>query len=580
MEHNDEHSGIDLERLRQAFGRRKKTFAITLLACLIMTVLAVVLIPASYQSKSTILIEQQEIPQELVRSTVTSYADQRIETITQRVMTSSNLWKIVEKYDLYIDERRRETREYIINEMREEAIQRNVISAEVVDPRSGRPTEATIAFQLSFEYESPMLAQRVTNELTTLFLSENLKSRTQMAEQASSFLTSEAEKLDATVARLEQELATFKEEHFDSLPELTDLNLRLLDRTEQALRENQLSMNGVKERMIYLESELAQIDPHRPVIMADGQGLLSSRTRLKAAKQQFEQAGARYSAEHPSVLQLQSEIEGLLAEVPDSEAPKLKLDIYTRQLAELRQRYSDAHPSVQQLQARIAKLTVMAEASGDSEAAIGADNPAYVQIKAQKEAAMLELDNLRAQRTLLRDDLARYEARITQAPKIEQRYQQLQRDYQSAVLKYAEVKAKQQEANLGRSLESEQKGERFTLIEPPLIPEEPHSPNRKLLAVLGVLLSLGLSVGLVMVKEMLDKSIRGRKELVKAIGAAPLAVIPIIATPHDLSLKRKQIWLLSAGLVLAIVASLTIFHLFIKPLDVTWYIALRKLGVM
>lgn len=580
MEHNDEHSGIDLERLRQAFGRRKKTFAITLLACLIMTVLAVVLIPASYQSKSTILIEQQEIPQELVRSTVTSYADQRIETITQRVMTSSNLWKIVEKYDLYIDERRRETREYIINEMREEAIQRNVISAEVVDPRSGRPTEATIAFQLSFEYESPMLAQRVTNELTTLFLSENLKSRTQMAEQASSFLTSEAEKLDATVARLEQELATFKEEHFDSLPELTDLNLRLLDRTEQALRENQLSMNGVKERMIYLESELAQIDPHRPVIMADGQGLLSSRTRLKAAKQQFEQAGARYSAEHPSVLQLRSEIEGLLAEVPDSEAPKLKLDIYTRQLAELRQRYSDAHPSVQQLQARIAKLRVMAEASGDSEAAIGADNPAYVQIKAQKEAAMLELDNLRAQRTLLRDDLARYEARITQAPKIEQRYQQLQRDYQSAVLKYAEVKAKQQEANLGRSLESEQKGERFTLIEPPLIPEEPHSPNRKLLAVLGVLLSLGLSVGLVMVKEMLDKSIRGRKELVKAIGAAPLAVIPIIATPHDLSLKRKQIWLLSAGLVLAIVASLTIFHLFIKPLDVTWYIALRKLGVM
>ncbi|TNC82152.1 MAG: lipopolysaccharide biosynthesis protein [Oleiphilus sp.] len=580
MEHNDEHSGIDLERLRQAFGRRKKTFAITLLACLIMTVLAVVLIPASYQSKSTILIEQQEIPQELVRSTVTSYADQRIETITQRVMTSSNLWKIVEKYDLYIDERRRETREYIINEMREEAIQRNVISAEVVDPRSGRPTEATIAFQLSFEYESPMLAQRVTNELTTLFLSENLKSRTQMAEQASSFLTSEAEKLDATVARLEQELATFKEEHFDSLPELTDLNLRLLDRTEQALRENQLSMNGVKERMIYLESELAQIDPHRPVIMADGQGLLSSRTRLKAAKQQFEQAGARYSAEHPSVLQLRSEIEGLLAEVPDSEAPKLKLDIYTRQLAELRQRYSDAHPSVQQLQARIAKLRVMAEAAGDSEAAIGADNPAYVQIKAQKEAAMLELDNLRAQRTLLRDDLARYEARITQAPKIEQRYQQLQRDYQSAVLKYAEVKAKQQEANLGRSLESEQKGERFTLIEPPLIPEEPHSPNRKLLAVLGVLLSLGLSVGLVMVKEMLDKSIRGRKELVKAIGAAPLAVIPIIATPHDLSLKRKQIWLLSAGLVLAIVASLTIFHLFIKPLDVTWYIALRKLGVM
>lgn len=580
LDYNEEQGGLDLERLRRAFGRRRKTFVLTLLACLTVTVLTVVLIPASFQSKSTILIEQQEIPQELVRSTVTSYADQRIETITQRVMTSSNLWKIVEKYDLYADERKKETREYILNEMREEAIQRNVISAEVVDPRSGRPTEATIAFQLSFEYHSPMLAQRVTNELTTLFLSENLKTRTQMAEQASTFLTSEAEKLDVTVARLEKELATFKEAHFDSLPELTDLNLRLLDRTEQALRENQLSINGVKERMIYLESELAQIDPHRPVILADGQGLLSSRTRLKAAKQELEQASARYSAEHPTVVQLQSEIDGLLEEVPDAEAPKLKLDIYTRKLAALKQRYSDEHPSVKQMQARLDSLRYMAANQSTAERDEGADNPAYVQIKAQKDAAMLELESLQAQSKLLRDDLTRYEARITQAPKIEQRYQQLQRDYQSAVLKYAEVKAKQQEANLGRSLESEQKGERFTLIEPPLVPEEPHSPNRKLLAVLGVLLSLGISVGLVVLKEMLDKSIRGRKELVQAMGAAPLAVIPVITTAREMSLRRRHFWLLAGALLVACVASLMLFHIFIKPLDVTWYIALRKFGVM
>ena len=144
-------SGLDLPKLLSGFKRRRKTLLLTLLLGLVATLLAVIFIPAKYLSRSTILIEQQEIPEDLVRSTVTSYADQRIETITQRVMTTSNLWQIVEKYDLYPDERKRETRQFVLEKMRDDGISRNVISAEVVDPRSGRPTEATIAFQLAFK---------------------------------------------------------------------------------------------------------------------------------------------------------------------------------------------------------------------------------------------------------------------------------------------------------------------------------------------------------------------------------------------------------------------------------------------
>ncbi len=576
----EDNNGPDLGRLLSGFKRRKKTFVLTLTVALIVTVLTVVLIPASYKSESTILIEQQEIPQELVRSTVTSYADQRIEIITQRVMTSSNLWKIVEKYDLYKDERKKETREYILNEMRDDAISRQVISAEVVDPRSGRPTEATIAFKLAFIYDSPMLAQRVANELTSLFLSENLKTRTQMAEQASSFLTNETRKLDTQVKTLENELAEFKQAHFDSLPELTDLNIRLLDRTEQALRENQLQIQRVKERMIYLESELAQIDPQNPLIRGNGQALLSSQARLKLAKQELEQQSAKYSSEHPDVVRLKKEIDALLLEVDDVDAPALKLEIYQRKLSELRQRYLDEHPSIVQLKSRIQALESLAGSGGSQTERESADNPAYLQIKAQKEAAELEMASLKQQAILLKEDLETYEERITLAPTIEQKYQQLQRDYQSAVLKHAEVKAKQQEANLGQSLESEQKGERFTLIEPPLVPEEPHSPNRILLGVLGVFLSLGISVGLVIVREMLDKSIRGRKELINAIGAPPLAVIPNIITAGEAVGNRRKMFIWILVCLVGIAALLGLFHVFVKPLDVTWYVALRKFGLM
>ena len=170
--------------------------------------------------------------------------------------------------------------------------------------------------------------------------------------------------------------------------------------------------------------------------------------------------------------------------------------------------------------------------------------------------------------------------RIALAPIIEQQYQQLNRDYQAAVLKHAEVKAKQQEANLGRSLESEQKGERFTLIEPPLVPEEPHSPNRLLLAVLGVLVSVGLSVGMVILREVTDRSIRGRKDLIAAIGAPPLAIIPVIVTGAESRAQTQRIWWFAGAALASIGVLLVLFHVFVKPLDVTWYVALRKFGLM
>jgi uncharacterized protein involved in exopolysaccharide biosynthesis len=580
-EHNNA-GGVDLQKLRSGFKRRRKIFAIALALGLVATMLALVLIPATYLSKSTILIEQQEIPAELVRSTVTSYADQRIETITQRVMTTKNLWDIVEKYDLYPELREKETRQHILELMRDKGINRNIISAEVVDPRSGRPTEATIAFQLSFKYENPQLAQRVANELTTLFLSENLKTRTEMAGQAESFLTTEAQKLNTRVLQLEQDLAEFKERNFDSLPELVDLNIRMLDRTEQALRENELARNSVRERLVFIESQLAQTEPNASIVSGHGERLLSSAARLKFTKQQYEQALARYSEAHPEVQRLYKEMTGLMGDVPDQDAPRLKLEIFQLQLTQAQARYSDEHPTVQNLQQAVARVGALAasDRSGDTSASENADNPAWLQLKAQFETAQLEMESYNQREALLKADLKKYETRITDAPRIEQTYQQLSRDYQSAVLKYAEIRAKQQEASLGQSLESEQKGERFTLIEPPLVPEEPHSPNRKLIGVLGLFLSLGLAVGLVLLREMMDKSIRGRKALINAMGAAPLAIIPLIVTPDENATARRNVWLAILFGALVTVALLGVFHVFVKPLDVTWYLALRKFGWM
>ena len=169
-----------------ALTRYKGRMIATILVISIFSAAIAFVLPPVFRSTATILIEQQEIPQDLVRSTVTSFADQRIQVISQRVMTRANLMQIIKKYDLYVEEQKKEPTEVIIDKMRDD-IKMNTISADVVDPRNGRPTQATIAFTLSFDSKSPKLAQQVTNELVSLYLNENLKSRTQMAVETSGY---------------------------------------------------------------------------------------------------------------------------------------------------------------------------------------------------------------------------------------------------------------------------------------------------------------------------------------------------------------------------------------------------------
>jgi uncharacterized protein involved in exopolysaccharide biosynthesis len=154
------------------------------------------------------------------------------------------------------------------------------------------------------------------------------------------------------------------------------------------------------------------------------------------------------------------------------------------------------------------------------------DNPAYIQIQAGREAARTERASLMEQQMQLRARLAELEQRSAATPMIERDYTALMSDLVSAQKKHAEVQQKQMEAQLGENLETERKGERFTLIEPPLEPQKPVSPNRLLILVMGVLLSIGTALGLMWLLEALDTRIRSRDDIIALLNVPPLAVIP------------------------------------------------------
>ncbi|MBK1647120.1 Wzz/FepE/Etk N-terminal domain-containing protein [Rhabdochromatium marinum] len=569
--------------------RRKWQLIIPAVLLSIIGLITAVILPPTYRSTATILIEQQEIPDELVRSTVTSYAAQRVQTISQRVMTTENLGKIIESYHLYPDLMQRYGLVSAVDQMRED-IKLDMISADVIDPRSGRPSEATIAFSLSYENESPNVAQRVANDITSLFLSENLKDRQQSAKDTASFLQKEANKLADKLGRVEAQLAQFKQEHGDSLPELKSLNLQLIQRTEERLRDTDQAIRTLKERKIYLEGQLAQIDPFSELFSVDGRRVLGPADRLKALEAEYATVAARYSSQHPDRMRIEREIATLRQQVGQSENVTAELERALRaqqeELADLRERYSNEHPDVKALtsaititQRQLAKARRGGAAHASSEV-IDADNPAYIQLQAQLQAAEAELQSLQNTREQTQAKLTTLEERIAKGPSIELEYQALTRDHENTIATYREVKQRLMAAELGEALETERKGERFSLIEPPRLPEQPAKPNRLAIAFLGFVLAFGGGVGNLALQEVLDRSVHNTRDLEAIIMGPPLAVIPFIETEADVRRRTRYRLIAVLGSILGLTLATAAVHYFVKPLDILWIKVLDRAGLL
>ena len=442
------------ERLR-ALSRYQGRIALVTGLAVTASILLAFLLPPTYQSQATILIEQQEIPQDLVRSTITSFADQRVQVISQRVMTSQNLLQIIERYDLYADIRKSKPREVLLKQMRDD-VHMQMIGADVIDPRSGRPTRANIAFSVAYENRTPDVAFKVANELTSLYLNENSSSRTKQAQQAASFLKEEADRLNAEISAMDTQLAAFKTKHSESLPELTQLNMTGMERTDTELRDVENRLGTLNQQRLLMEAQLAQLNPSGMLMSDSGQRILSPEDRLKAARSQLAGALARYAPDHPEVLAARREVAGLEAQVgadPDVNDLNRQLEASRGQLAAARERYAPDHPDVKRLERQVASLE---QSIASTPATVRPrlnnkpDNPAYIQVKGQLDALGAERDTLLKKESDLRAKLAEYEGRLATAPEVERSYRGLVRDSENLRIKYQEVRAKQRSPRTSR----------------------------------------------------------------------------------------------------------------------------------
>lgn len=580
---NMQETSFDFRQIKQAIKRRRKAALATFAGLLLLSVMVAVLLPPVYRSSATVLIEQQEIPEDLVRSTVTSYADQRIQMITQRAMTFANLSEIIRKYDLYADARKRTPLEEVVEQMRED-IDQQMISADVVDPRSGRPVSATIAFRIAYSNENPQLAQKVANEIVSKFLEENLRNRNEMAEQAETFLADELAKLRGRISELEERIARFKQENMGSLPEQLAANRTSLDRKESEIDEISRRIQSLEERRVYLTSQLSVVDPFTSVVGNGQNSGMRTEGRIRMLQDRYLSLSSMYTQDHPDVVRVRMELDELMkgsSVALDRRFVEKQLQILEADYQKMATTYSPDHPDMVRTLRQLNEYRIFArDLPTQPRRSVNedADNPAYIQLAATLESTEIEIDSLRKSRIALQQKIEELELALTSAPDIEKSYRNLLRDHENTTRRYQELKGKQLEAQLARSLEVERKSERFTLIEPPMIPERPVKPNRLLLIALGFILAAVMAVAVIWVLESADQTIRSSADIVRLTGQSPLAVIPRIQIRDETDQAARRVRLAAAFAGVAFIVVVSGVHFLMMPIDVLWFVLMRKLG--
>lgn len=503
--------GLDLQHYLGAVRRRHLHFLIPLFLGWLAVWAASWVLPPRYISSTLILVEQPTMPKDFVTPNVNDDLQERMQSITQQILSRTRLLHIIEQFNLYAHKHSQPSPDQKVDLMRKD------INIELVrDDRS-----QITAFNVSYTSRDARVAQQVTSELTNLFINENVEQSQNQSTDVTKFLEAQLESARKTLSEQEEKVRQFKAQHLGEMPAQLATNLQILSGLQSQLQTEEDSLNTAKQQRVYLQS------------MAD---------QYRALQGSSKTPDGNASVGLPAL---------------DQELDKLKA-----QLAELSSRYTDRHPDVRKLKEQIAKdeklrdqlrATLQAKAaaspSDGSETATvpGNADPVQesllVQIQGQLKSNQVELSNREHSIAALKLKVEEYQSRLNQEPVREQQLADLTRGYDQSKLSYDDLLKKKNESAMATSMVMQQRGERFQVIDAPSFPQKPDFPNR--LKFCGIGLGIGLALGLVVAGafEFLDDRMYNEKELKKMLPAQVIAEIPAIVSLSDEQRESRKLWL-------------------------------------
>ncbi|MDI1231720.1 MAG: lipopolysaccharide biosynthesis protein [Methylobacter sp.] len=549
--------------------RRKNYIVVTWLLVSVISVIVAYNLPKIYRSTATMLIEAP-IPTKLFDPIDSQFGESQIQSIYQRVMTTNNILAIIDESSLYSDIKDAYTKYELADLFKK--------NAEVMlTPSSFTPTAqsgmAEIAFDISFSDSEPTKAKEIADKLTTLFIEQNDKGRTQRAIKATDFLMEESDKLNQELSEIDEKVASYKEENNFILPEQVQGSLLAIDRMENELRDTDSQIRATKERISFLTAELARAQQEIPGRL-DDKAPQSRADSLRSLRAKYLQISSIYSPTHPSVVRLKREIKAF---DPTFEGMPVKEDVL-KQLAKakhefklLQETYAGNHPDIAQRRKQIDRLEQqlknMPLGSQPEQVAMQTTNPAYFGVEAQYKSSQSELQSLIQKQGYLKEKLEKMHSTLLQAPQVEMGYTDLIRERDNTIKKYTQLKEKWLDAKLVQTLEEQQQGQTITIIEEPAIPSQPEKAIRRKVAIGGFFMGIIAGLGVAFVVEFLEPGIRGYRAISEVTGLMPLVVVPYIESPSELEerlvkqsqLRKIIVWTSIAGLLLATVVMFIYF---------------------
>ena len=519
---------LDMQRCLDVVRRRYPYFLIPLLLGWLVVWGTSWVLPVKYKSGTLILVEQPTMPKDYVTPNINEDLQNRLQNITQQILSRTRLLRIIDQLKLYDESRRQITPDEKVELMRKD------IQIELVRD----PQNAITAFNIYYSARDPQVAQQVTRELTNLFINENLEARQQQSEDTTRFLESQLETARQSLAELDARIRAFKGEHEGELPSQQASNLQILAGLQSQLESEQRALNTAQQQRVYLQTLINQYRTLQGTSRtADGvpTGLPAIDQQLERLRSQLADLSAHYTDRYPDVQHLKSEI---------AKTEKMRDAL----IADLRNKANSSLP----------EGVAVAHDVTDP-----AQNSGMIQLQGQLQANRSEITNDEQAIADLKLRINGYQARLNNEPTREQQLADLTRGYDQSKANYDDLLRKKNDSAMATSMELMQKGERFRMLDPPSLPLKPDFPNR--LKFCGMGLGVGLALGLVVAGgfEFMDDRLHSEKQIKTLLPMRVISEIPDILTLSDERRSKKRMllgWAMAAIVVVTILAGTAISY--------------------
>ena len=469
-------------------SKYKPFIAVASLAMTLALTLLIARLPNVYEATTTILVDPQQVPEKYVMPVVSSEPYTRLNTITQQVLSRTRLEVILNKFNLYADKRASLSPEELIDKMREDI---------TIQVKQGTGQELS-TFTITYQGGDPQTVAQVANELAASFIEWNVNTREQQVTGTKEFLSSELQEAKQSLEQQEDKLRQFKMSHLGETPDQTANNLQVLAGLRSSLQSNSEALNRLEQDKILL-TRLPEAVPGPAGSPAGG----SERDNLLLEKRQLENT-----------------------------------------IAQLKLRYSDKYPDVMRASHRMSEINEQLKSlppdvtPDDASTSPGQEESASA---VRLELNEKEVKRMKQEQARIQGQINAYQARVDAAPLREQQLVELTRNYEISKQHYQALLDKSFSLGMAADLEQKQKGERFTVLDAAQVPVKPIKPKRKIFIPMSALLAFGLSIMVVLGKEMMNPAIKTETELRSLLpaGVIVMGLVPLIENAIDMRRQRR-----------------------------------------